>query len=282
MVVKSVEAVRPDWASPDWSYLLGVIHGDGHIGTREVQIAVGYRDAEYAHILVALLRKMGFRPHIYRGHTCLTVTVCNVVLTRVMSRWKQHGRWRWPDGLDPLPYIAGVIDTDGCVSKAPNNVIVVTLKRSGNLRRFAEILREAGVRDVHVSNLVSKWRGKPYPIEKLQLSGGDRILWASKHIPLRHPFKKKRLAILAASVEHWSQVVPTWVKLGRYLESHRATAKEAGCALGLTRVQVWTALHKLRERRVLDTEIPPPTEAVYSVKQMPEYSRGPNFFVKGG
>src|SRR4051812_41381216 len=116
-----------DWTLPDWSYLLGVVHGDGSIAPRSVCISVGHKDGDYASLLSELWERFGCRPKLYRGRSGLRLDVHDKPLRDAFAAYKERGIWQWPAGLHAPSYLAGVFDTDGCVPAPSSKRLVIVL-----------------------------------------------------------------------------------------------------------------------------------------------------------
>ncbi len=178
-----------DWTVPEWAYMLGVVHGDGHISKRSVSISVGYKDQDYAQILLLLWSQMGFSPKVYRPRSALKIEVHSKELRNVFHQFKFKQKWSWPECLHWPDYLAGVIDTDGCVTK--NKSITIGLKRTGNLPRLAQEISKLGVREIKSKDTEQVFGGKQYLTETITICGMDRMVSLCRDVNLRHPRKKK-------------------------------------------------------------------------------------------
>ena len=246
-----------NWTQPDWSYLLGVVHGDGSIAARSVSIAVGYKDAEYADYLVSTWIALGFEPKTYRGRTALRIDVHNKALRDVFSAFKRRGIWSWPDGLDVAAYLAGVFDTDGCVPAPAAQRLVIVLKRSGNLRRLVPMLALLGIREASARDTATTYKGARYETETITLSGMDRVVAFSSAVRLRNPRKAARLLEMRALVDSKLAHAPLWRKVGLWLQEEPRTWEEIASEFGLTKRQVDSVLENIRKNASVQT-IPPP------------------------
>lgn len=255
-----------DWSNPDWAYLLGVVHGDGCVAPRSIDIAVGYKDAEYADSLIALWRRLGYEPKVYRPRSALKLSFHSAALARVFRQFKSKGIWSLPEHLSLGHWLAGVFDTDGCVSLASKKcAVVITLKRSGNLQLVADALEQIGTARPTVHNRVSKFNGKDYKVEELRLTSFANILAFSKEVYLRHPRKKQRLLETISYIDAVQSVVPLWKQIAEYCKEPR-TWKEIATQFSITKDQVDSALQRIKAER--EVEIIPPPEALtrYLVK----------------
>lgn len=246
-----------DWAHPDWSYLLGVVHGDGSIAPRSVAISVGYRDVTYAETLCDLWRKLGFDPKLYRARSALRVDVHRRAIRDRFAAFKARGLWSWPEQLSTTDYLAGVFDTDGCVSTPQFKRVSIVLKRSGNLQRLVPMLESLGIRTPRVANRVAKYKGRPYDLEEMVLTGMDRIVAFSDAVRLRHYRKAERLAAMRHHVDELQARVPLWRRVGAWLQEEPRSWSEIATEFGLTKPQVDSVLQSLRRHARVEV-IPPP------------------------
>lgn len=246
-----------NWADRDWSYLLGVVHGDGHVSKRSIEVTVGYRDAQYASVLVDLWTRLGYSPKTYRGRTALRIDVHSRALRDLFAAFKSRGRWALPVQFDAASYIAGVVDTDGCVAKPESKHISILLKRSGNLRRIVPALVSLGIRTPKVCESVSTYKGRAYEIESIKLSGMDRVVAFSNAVTLRNPRKAARLAEMRVLVDSILAEVPLWRRVGLWLQEEPRTWEEIAAQFSLTKRQVDSVLDSLRRQVTVET-IPPP------------------------
>ncbi len=257
--------MKIDWAQEDWSYLLGAVHGDGSIAPRSVCISVGYKDADYADVLVGLWRTLGVSPKTYRARSALRLDVHSRALRDAFAPFKKRGRWGWPEALSESDYLAGVFDTDGCVSLPKSKHISIVLKRSGNLRRLAPMLERLGIRKPLVKDRVSTWDGRPYEIEQIVLTGMDRIVAFSDAVRLRHPRKAARLAEMRVHIDAIRSCVPLWQRVGAWLQEEPKTWEEIAAKFSLTQPQVASVLQNLRCYATVETIPPPKALARYRV-----------------
>lgn len=257
-----------NWSTPDSAYLLGVIHGDGHLGNRSIEISVGYKDQEYADIMTQLLISLGFRPKVYRQRSALRIDVHSVALRRELGPLKIKGTWSWPEDLNIPHYIAGVFDTDGYVGVAQTKRIGITLKRSGNLARLAQYLSAAGVGEFRARDTVSSFKGKLYETETITICGMDRVLRFISTVTLRNPRKLERCRLMRQHILELKADIPLWLKVAEWCELEPRTWKEISCQFGMTKAQVDSVLGNIKAYRTV-TVIPPP-EALsrYSVKNL--------------
>lgn len=246
----------PDWKDPDWAYLLGVVHGDGHISKRSVSVSVSYKDQDYADVLISLFHRLGLSPKVYRPRSALRIDLHSVVIRNAFSKFKAHGKWSWPDDLRWGDYLAGVIDTDGCVTL--NKSIIIILKRNGNLPRLAVEINKLGVRAVRARQTTATFNGAVYETETISITGMDRVEALCRGVCLRHPRKTKRLVDMLAQIKVIRERVPLWKEVGLWIQREGPkTWTEIAQQFGLTKPQIDSLLGNLKLLATVET-IPPP------------------------
>jgi hypothetical protein len=255
-----------DWSNADWSYMLGVVHGDGHVAKRSIEIAVGYKDTDYAEVLTSLWEDLGFSPKVYRPRSALKIAVHSIAVAAEFRVFKSGGLWSWPDVLDARQYLAGVFDTDGSVSIPAHKAISIGLKRSGNLLGIAPLLAGIGVREVRVTEGETTFKGAKYAIETIKLSGMDRIVAFTDAITLRNPRKRERLSAMRAHVDALLSKVPLWQQVALWLQEESRTGEEIAEHFHLSVAQANSALQYIRRHMILEAIPPPRSLMKYRVK----------------
>ena len=246
-----------DYSSREWSYMLGVIHGDGHVAKRSVEIAVSYKEAAYADTLVAMWKGLGFQPKVYRPRSALRINVHSAALADDLRETKLRGLWTIPQDVRVGDYFAGIIDTDGHATKPPQRQVVVTLKRSGNLHRLCDKLVGAGLRCNPVKERTSSYLGRPYEIEELRWSGGDQIKWIATNCPLRHPRKADRLLSMQEEVLAIKADVPLWRRVAEWIAGEARDYDEIRARFSLTKRQADSVMDNIKANCRVEI-IPPP------------------------
>lgn len=258
-----------NWHNEDWAYMLGVIHGDGSISTRSVRISVGYKDQAYGDVLAETWERLGYAPKVYRPRSALAIDVHSKALRDALAPYKANGIWQWPDGLNQPEYLAGVFDTDGYASlSAGKKQIGITLKRSGNLARLAEVLRGLGIPDVEARDEVSAYGGKPYEIETIRITDAARIVQLARLLKLRNERKAQMLEAVRAYAQDILDRVPLWKQIGLWLEENGpADWREIAEAFGLSKAQFESAMQHLKRNAEVNVIPPPIMLTRYEVKQ---------------
>jgi hypothetical protein len=246
-----------DFSCPNWSYLLGVIHGDGHIAKRSISISVSYKEPGYAELLCELWRTLGFEPKTYRPRSALRVDVHDAALAKVLLQTKCSGRWAIPLEVDIGHYFAGVIDTDGHATKPPKRAVVITLKQSGNLLKLCARLESAGLRCLPVRERVSNFNGLPYDIEEASWTAMDQIEWIGRNVPLRHPRKRARLQEMQSEIAVVRSRIPLWRQVAEWLTKEPRDVDEIMVHFKLTKRQVDSVMDNIKAHRDVEV-IPPP------------------------
>lgn len=255
-----------NWKNETLSYLLGVVQGDGTVSTRSICITVGDKEVAYKNTILQLWRDLGYKPKLYKIRSTFRIDVNSRDLTDEFRPFKQNGLWRLPPDINLSEWVAGIFDTDGCVS---NNIhtrqIVIVLKRSGNLNFVQEYFSSLGMVNVSVNDTTNKFNNKIYPTETLRLSSQHNILLFAKHVPLRHPRKAERLANIITYIEESRSKIPRWKQVADFLGEPK-TWKEIARQFDLTKDQVDSVMQIVKAKTVV--EILPPPEALtrYRVK----------------
>lgn len=255
-----------DFKDPRWSYLLGVVHGDGHVAPRSISIAVSYKEPGYVGVLTELFGDLGFSPKLYRARTTYKVEVHSRALAQQLALTKSAGVWTIPSDVCPAAYFAGVIDTDGHLTKAPQRQVVICVKRSGNLERLVLCLSRVGLRCNPVRPRIARYCGQPYEVEETRWSGADQIEWIAGRCVLRHQRKADRLSGMMTEILASRAQTPPWVQIAGWLSECPRDADEIGARFGLTKRQVDSALDQIRAKTDLEIIPPPRVLTKYRVK----------------
>lgn len=255
-----------DFSDPRWSYLLGVVHGDGHVARRSVQIAVGYKDQDYADHLHSELRELGYLPKIYRPRNALRLDVHCSQLAATLRHTKSNGIWTIPQDVRIGDYLSGVIDTDGHITKHPARRIVITLKRSGNLEHLRSRLALEGLRSNGVRETTSTFKGKPYEIETILWTSMEHLQWIGERCSLKHPRKAARLSEILREIQQIKAAVPLWKRVAHYLTEAPRDIEEIMTAFDLTKKQVDSVMCLIKRECDVAIIPPPRTLTKYQVR----------------
>lgn len=245
------------YASADWSYFLGVVHGDGHVAKRSISISVSYREPEYLAELIGLVGRLGYEHKLYRPRTAYRLDIHNAALANQLRLTKSRGIWSIPDDIQIGSYLAGLIDTDGHLTKSPQRQVVITLKRSGNLERLVQRLAGTGLRSNPVKNKTTNFKGTPYEIEEIRWAGSDQIEWFARNCTLLHPRKSRRLAAMMAEIEAIRSSKPLWQTVSDWLAEAPRDIEEIMLRFSLTKRQADSVLGNIKLNCEVVT-IPPP------------------------
>lgn len=242
----------------DWSYMLGVICGDGHVGKRSLQISVGYKDAKYADLLMQLWQKLGFNPKIYRPRSALRIDVHSTVLVQKIAPFKQSGRWHLPRIFCMREYLAGLFDTDGCVAKPELKHISISQSRRCNIVIVKQLLMQLGMREPVIHKGRSNFLGKEYQHYSIRLTGMDRLMVFMREVSLRHPRKARRLNQMQEHVQTLLAKRPLWFMVGTWLHEHgEKTWEEIAEEFHLSKPQFDSMMQHLKSATRVEV-IPPP------------------------
>jgi len=258
--------MRVDWANSDWAYLLGVVHGDGHVSRRSIEISVGYSDIEYADALVGVCKRLGYEAKVYYLRSALRVDVHSSELATLFRSFKSHGKWHLPDGLNLNEWIAGVYDTDGSISVTDKKcAILLRLKRNGNVDLVAQSFEDIGMKKPKVRHYVGKYLGEDYQVESIGIANFEGMLEFANNIKLRHYRKAPLLNKITKYIDQSKSKIPKWKMVAAYCAEPR-TLKEIAEHFSMTNHQVESALQNVRKKMDLLTIPPQTTLTRYQVK----------------
>lgn len=263
-----------DFSNPDWAYFLGVVHGDGNISTRSICIAIGYNAIYYKESIICLLDDLGLHYKICNTKSAIRVDINNTKLTNVFREYKKDGKWFIPPEINIENYIAGIIDTDGCVSNTSTKLskhrkmaVIINLKRSGNLLKVGALLTQLGFRDIVVHNRIMKYNKKPYPFESLCITGMDRLKLFNDKIKLRHKLKKEKMDSIIKGINEFefkkNKSVPQ--QLAEQLKVKPMSIIDIMTTYNLTKSQADSAMQNLRKKHKIQSIPPVPTYTTYKI-----------------
>lgn len=261
-----------NWTKPNWAYLLGVVHGDGHIAKRSISISVGYKDRQYCDVIYGIWESLGYSPKIYFPRSAIRIDVHNIQLRNVFSQYKKKGIWRWPKKYNISEYLSGVFDTDGYASLSNTSSgiskqIGITLKRSGNLFHIAELLKLQGIEGIKVRRTTSTYDGRSYGIEIIQISASKRIVQIYELLNLRNARKAEMFRNVYDYSKKFLDHIPLWKEVGLWIQKEGAkTWREIATEFNLSKNQVDSLLQNLRKYATIE-KIPPVTTK-YVVKDL--------------
>jgi len=248
-----------NFSAPLWSYLLGVIHGDGHVAPRSICVCVGYKDADYADVIFSMFKRLKLNPHVYRKRSALSIEVHSKILADEFRKWKHNGLWTIPSTISIRDYIAGVFDTDGCVSKPKLKHVSICLKRSGNLNKVLCLLEMMNLKGLKVSNSVSTYNGKPYLVEGIKIGSMERIILFESQVVLRNPRKAARMLAMISHIKQRKSIVPRWRQVASFCRTPK-TWKQISHQFHLKKKQVDSVIQVIKSR--VKMEVIPPPEAL--------------------
>jgi DNA-binding transcriptional ArsR family regulator len=246
-----------------FEYLLGAVCGDGSLDggkwPREVFIACA--DEKYGAALKEAIRETfeyeagrRLKAGSFKG-----LSICSVAVRRMFEGLKHDYKWSVPQLQFPAEFVAGVVDTDGCVILKQNSVggeVSVTQKLRGNLVLLQGMLKKLGVRTTichggrgGYPGSGESWRlriscGKS---KKARASYEENMRRFAKLVKLRHPDKAARLAQLISSFSNRDGLPQRRRVIAVVRGLGRATVKEIAEATGVTWGAAKLHVKKLRE-----------------------------------
>lgn len=140
-----------------FSYLVGVVQGDGHICRRVkggrvmgVRVTVGKKYLYYAERLAQIFRDVfGCKCAVYKYKNIIQVSVHSVSVGKIFEKFKNvNGQWKIPSQYSNM-WLSGIIDTDGYVSVASgygHGCIGISQANKENLEKIVDVLNGFGVR----------------------------------------------------------------------------------------------------------------------------------------
>jgi DNA-binding transcriptional ArsR family regulator len=178
----------------EFSYFLGVIHGDGYINdkpnTGNITVHVCAKDHSYADTLLSLAHSIGWKSaKLNKGKNGGKLfTYCSKNLTEYLVRFKRNRLWYFPEKPgNLLHYIAGLVDTDGSIRKR-GLLVRIGQRNNGNLAKIIPFLDELGM-----LYTFSTWRNNTNEISIKGAQYCVPFLTAMRH-PRKLEILKERLA----------------------------------------------------------------------------------------
>lgn len=243
------------------SYLLGAIHGDGHISKRSVEIAVSGKAAWYADMLIELWQGINYDPHWYRDkRDVIRVAVHSSALAAEMRAFKGVDRWSFPQTPSfPSAYLAGLVDTDGFVS-APRtgHRVNIVQKAADKLPNIRPILDRLGFQHISILRKNSnKVRGKVYPVDEVWWNTQDDVLQFASIVTLKHKAKAERLDCCVEYIKELRNNNKSYHVAKFLRENDGATIPDICGALNFDRADVLHALNRMRRQSRVTRNDPP-------------------------
>lgn len=175
--------VEVDWRSSSAAYLLGVVHGDGNVRPDCVRVTADSKEDGWIDVLKQAFVAVGVAPRIYTHRSRTYVSANSTALAAEFSKFKHYpslGRsvWALPPRLDLAEWVAGLIDTDGHVSRYR---VSLTQRGVRHLRYVRSALQELGIH-----SRIWEWR-PGYPV--LRVQGREHLAAFCSTVRLRHPRK---------------------------------------------------------------------------------------------
>ena len=210
----------------EFSYLLGVIHGDGYINNKpymgHLTIHVCKRDLAYAYTLLNLAHSLGWKSaKLNKGKNGGKLfTYCSKNLTEYLVRFKRNRLWYFPEKPgNLLHYIAGLVDTDGSIRKR-GLLVRIGQRNNGNLAKITPFLDELGM-----SYTFSTWRNNANEISIKGAQSCVPFLTAMRH-SRKLEILKERLTKSTAFEKRNNQILTLIDAAGSISVSELATKLE--------------------------------------------------------
>lgn len=257
------------------SYLLGAIHGDGHVSQRSVSIAIDGKVSEYADSVQHSFYQLGIETKRYiTNRGLIQIAYHNKDFADMMRQFKRVDEWNFPLYPEyPLEYLAGLIDTDGYVSKPDSKLAVnITQKAGDKLPKIRPILDAADFQHIKVVRRNSRKVGnEPYYVDVVWWRSREDVYRLGCILNLRYPRKKTRLESNRKHA-HELMVNDKTRSIMAFLRNYGdATLPKICDALGLERTEALQALNHLRRFGGVKRNDPPVDDLLWSWNDNTEY-----------
>ncbi len=233
-------------------YFLGVIQGDGYIRKNMISITIGIKDKDYAYLLKDLIEeKFGFIPKLHLYDDIFRLEIYNMRIYEQYKSFKNKGKWKIPSLLFPEEYFAGLIDTDGYISKGS---IELSQKDNGNMELIIPLIKKFGFFKTNLNlKITNNYIVKGYRNKLWNIHSSKDVLNFFQKIPIKHP---RKIRILNESVKIKKNFNKTpnnynYQKILNFIKNISFTKKDIRDNLGFTRSVVdWNVDRLLNEKRV--------------------------------
>lgn len=180
-----------------YEYLLGAFQGDGTSNKGTLIYTVDSRNSGYISNLTQTLIQAipNCRPRVRyeKDSNVARVAIHSVaIVPKYFSVYKQNGVWSLPSLEYPRSYLAGVIDTDGCLQLRKNTATCrVVQKESSNIELLSKTTTELSI--PHKLDLDRPYQNKLGNFERseLKISSQDNMK-KILNLPYRNPKRKER------------------------------------------------------------------------------------------
>lgn len=178
----------------DWSYLVGVIQGDGYIRERsggEIILTVGFLDLQYAEMLHNLIPNSTLRFDKSAIRVCFYGNNA-----KPFFGIKKDSLWTVPNNIIKTEWLAGLFDTDGGFEGDNRRQrISFYQKDNGNINHVYDALTELGINySIQKRNARCSSNGiKSSSSITIRINNSYDVLLFNNLIKIRHNRKKDKL-----------------------------------------------------------------------------------------
>jgi len=184
-----------------FEYLIGVIQGDGTVGTNtnRVRIFVNSKEEEYIKIIENVIYEVfKVTPNTINSNPGLKeIYIRSEEIRNLMRNYKNSSDSTWNLAHElkyPEEWLAGIWDTDGNINYRDNRglELIFTQKANGNMRFVEENLNKLKIIQYGISETEDlRWKKKT-KIKYLRIWYKYSEKFANK-IPIKHPKKKAQI-----------------------------------------------------------------------------------------
>lgn len=137
-----------------YEYLLGAYHGDGTTCQKNAIIyTIDSRNVNYITNINSVIRKafngidVALKNRIEKNSNVARVVIYSSCLYPLFNEYKKDGIWKLPDITNIEAYLAGVIDTDGCIMLKKNTAsCIIVQKNKENIYLLSNLFNKLGIK----------------------------------------------------------------------------------------------------------------------------------------
>lgn len=211
------KCILPKEMSPELAYLLGAIDGDGHIHKTKYEVQLTGDSEEYFSVISKLFKKLfGVDSHLIKEDTFCRIYIASKPVHSFLSifhaKGNKTGKLKIPKiifGHKELlkEYLAGLFDTDGCLSRIDHGTKQKYFSFAQKDKRFTfevhRALIELGInanrpRKQKFNNTLGK-TGKN-ELWRIYIGGKKDLSELLQKIKFRHPEKNNRAKLIQKSL----------------------------------------------------------------------------------
>lgn len=136
-----------------YEYLLGAYHGDGTTSQKNAIIyTIDSRNINYISNMNTIIKKafngieVALKNRVEKTSNVARVIIYSSCLYPLFNEYKKDGIWKLPDITNIEAYLAGVIDTDGCIMLKKNTAICkIVQKNKENIYLLSTLFSKLGI-----------------------------------------------------------------------------------------------------------------------------------------